>query len=162
MLRHEHLLLEQLSMLCGKTTMHQGVRFAHEILQIYTFIMNIGRIAAAASQRENARKHAPIRLIFHASHMFLMSTTNSIHPQRPFCDKCRRRIKEGFGVDCKNASSCFCGRCTECIDNEGLSLEYSQNPNWQCKSCEVLCRSKICSVRIVVVNLSACTSTKSR
>ena len=138
MWHYEHLLVDQMSMLCGKTTMHQGMRFAHEILQIYTLIMNIGRIAAPVSRRKNARQNAPIRFLFHASHMFLMSTTNSIHPQRPFCDECTKRIEEGFGVDCKNASSCFRGRCNDCIDDEKLSLEYSQNTNWQCKSCEVL------------------------
>jgi hypothetical protein len=52
-----------MSMLPGKTTMHQGVRFAHEILQICTFIMNIRRIAAAA-RIENARKNAPIRFFY--------------------------------------------------------------------------------------------------
>jgi hypothetical protein len=77
--RNEHL-LEKLSMLQGKSTMHQGAHFAYEILQICTFIMNIGRIAAARRARENAaRKNAPIRFLFHASHIFLMSTTNSIH-----------------------------------------------------------------------------------
>jgi hypothetical protein len=141
----EHL-LDDMHMLCSTTTMHHGAHFANEntsnLYFHHEYWQDCNCVKGKGGRGHCSKPKCDNKVFFFqaskSSFFLKLSTTNSIHSQRPFCDSCQEPIEDGFGVGCKNASRCFGGRCNECINDEQKSCQYSENPYWQCEKCEVL------------------------